>query len=153
MIFIANKEDLYKYLHQDKQSDAIIQVILRSYTGLFADYAYINEALIATRANVSQQEVYDTLIGLSKYHIVKYIPHKKTPLIIYTQTREDLKSVVIQLSAFEERKQRFETRIQRVLDYIREDSRCRSRMWLESFGEAGSADCGWCDDCLARKST
>jgi ATP-dependent DNA helicase RecQ (EC 3.6.1.-) len=95
LLFKANKEDLYKYLHQDKQSDAIIQVILRSYTGLFADYAYINEALIATRANVSQQEVYDTLIGLSKYHIVKYIPHKKTPLIIYTQTREDLKYVVI----------------------------------------------------------
>lgn len=153
LIFIANKEDLYKYLHQDKQSDAIIQVILRSYTGLFADYAYINEALIATRANVSQQEVYDTLIGLSKYHIVKYIPHKKTPLIIYTQTREDLKYVVIPQSAFEERKQRFETRIQRVLDYIKEDRRCRSRMLLEYFGEDGSADCGCCDVCLARNSS
>jgi len=153
LLFTSSKEDLYKALHQDKKTDDIIQAILRSYTGLFADFSYINEALIATRANVTQQEVYDTLIGLSHYRIVKYIPHKKTPLVVFTQTREDLKYVVIPQSAYEERKQRFEGRIQRVLEYIKEDKRCRSRMLLDYFGEKESTDCGCCDVCLAKNSS
>ena len=153
LLFTSSKEDLYKTLHQDKKTDDIIQAILRSYTGLFADFSYINEALIATRANVTQQEVYDTLIGLSHYRIVKYIPHKKTPLVVFTQTREDLKYVVIPQSAYEERKQRFEGRIQRVLEYIKEDKRCRSRMLLDYFGEKESTDCGCCDVCLAKNSS
>lgn len=153
LLFTSSKEDLYKTLHQDKKTDDIIQAILRSYTGLFADFSYINEALIATRANVTQQEVYDTLIGLSHYRIVKYIPHKKTPLVVFTQTREDLKYVVIPQSAYEERKQRFEGRIQRVLEYIKENKRCRSRMLLDYFGEKESTDCGCCDVCLAKNSS
>jgi len=153
LLFTSSKEDLYKALHQDKKTDDIIQAILRSYTGLFADFSYINEALIATRANVTQQEVYDTLIGLSHYRIVKYIPHKKTPLVVFTQTREDLKYVVIPQSAYEERKQRFEGRIQRVLEYIKENKRCRSRMLLDYFGEKESTDCGCCDVCLAKNSS
>ncbi len=153
LLFTSSKEDLYKTLHQDKKTDDIIQAILRSYTGLFADFSYINEALIATRASVTQQEVYDTLIGLSHYRIVKYIPHKKTPLVVFTQTREDLKYVVIPQSAYQERKQRFEGRIQRVLEYIKEDKRCRSRMLLDYFGEKESTDCGCCDVCLAKNSS
>ena len=153
LLFTSSKEDLYKTLHQDKKTDDIIQAILRSYTGLFADFSYINEALIATRASVTQQEVYDTLIGLSHYRIVKYIPHKKTPLVVFTQTREDLKYVVIPQSAYEERKQRFEGRIQRVLEYIKENKRCRSRMLLDYFGEKESTDCGCCDVCLAKNSS
>ena len=153
LLFTSSKEDLYKTLHQDKKTDDIIQAILRSYTGLFADFSYINEVLIATRASVTQQEVYDTLIGLSHYRIVKYIPHKKTPLVVFTQTREDLKYVVIPQSAYEERKQRFEGRIQRVLEYIKEDKRCRSRMLLDYFGEKESTDCGCCDVCLAKNSS
>ena len=153
LLFTSSKEDLYKTLHQDKKTDDIIQAILRSYTGLFADFSYINEALIATRASVTQQEVYDTLIGLSHYRIVKYIPHKKTPLVVFTQTREDLKYVVIPQSAYEERKQRFEGRIQLVLEYIKEDKRCRSRMLLDYFGEKESTDCGCCDVCLAKNSS
>lgn len=82
LVFTATRDELYKYLHQDKKTDEVIQCILRSYTGLFSDYVYINEGLISTRTGLSQQEIYDVLIGLSKYRIVNYIPHKKTPLII-----------------------------------------------------------------------
>jgi len=153
LYFTAAREDLYKYLHQDKQTDEVIQTILRSYTGLFSDYVYIDEKLIATRAGVTPQQVYDILIGLSKYRIVNYIPHKKTPLIIYTQTREEQKYLTIPKRAYEERKTRFENRITRVLEYINEDRHCRSRMLLAYFGETDSHDCGYCDVCLTRNDS
>lgn len=153
LVFTATRDELYKYLHQDKRTDEVIQIILRSYTGLFADYVYINEALIATRANTSQQEVYDILIGLSKYRIVHYIPHKKTPLIVYTRTREEQKYLAIPRSAYEERKDRFESRIAKVLEYMNEKQLCRSRMLLAYFGEKDAKDCGGCDTCLAKNDS
>ena len=128
LVFTATRDELYKYLHQDKKTDEVIQTILRSYTGLFSDYVYINEGLISTRTGLSQQEIYEVLVGLSKYRIVNYIPHKKTPLIIYTRTREEIKYLSIPRSAYEERKERFESRINRVMEYINENRICRSRI-------------------------
>lgn len=153
LVFSATRDELYKYLHQDKKTDEVIQCILRSYTGLFSDYVYINEGLISTRTGLSQQEIYDVLIGLSKYRIVNYIPHKKTPLIIYTRTREELKYLSIPRSAYEERKERFESRMNRVIEYINEEQVCRSRMLISYFGEKGTSDCGCCDVCLAKNDS
>ena len=79
LLFLATREELYKYLKQDLLTDRVVKTILRSYTGLFSDYAYINESQIATRAECSRDEVYHLLVGLSKYKIVHYIPEKKTP--------------------------------------------------------------------------
>ncbi|MDL2256109.1 RecQ family ATP-dependent DNA helicase [Parabacteroides sp. OttesenSCG-928-K15] len=151
--FTATREELYRYLRQDPVTDSVLHVILRTYTGLFADYVYINETTIATKAGVTQQQVYDLLINLSKYRIVSYIPQKKTPLIVYTQTREELKYLSIPRSAYEDRKKRFETRIQKVLEYMDNDTVCRSRMLLRYFGEKDSRDCGICDVCKARHHT
>ena len=81
-MFTATRDELYRYLSENKRTDEVIQTILRSYTGLFADYVYIDESVIATRARVTPHEVYETLVGLSRYRIVNYIPHKKPPLII-----------------------------------------------------------------------
>ncbi|WP_293712084.1 ATP-dependent DNA helicase RecQ [uncultured Parabacteroides sp.] len=153
LVFTATRDELYKYLHQDRKTDEVIQCILRSYTGLFSDYVYINEGLISTRTGLSQQEIYDVLIGLSKYRIVNYIPHKKTPLIIYTRTREEIKYLSIPRSAYEERKERFENRMNRVIDYIEENRICRSRMLITYFGEKDTSDCGCCDVCLAKNDS
>ncbi len=153
LMFNATRDELYRYRNQDKKTDEVIQVILRSYTGLFADYVYINEGVIATRAGISQQELYDILVGLSKFRIVNYIPQKKTPLVIYRRTREETKYVVIPRSAYEERKERFEKRITCVLDYINEERLCRSRMLVTYFGEKDAEDCGCCDTCLAKNDS
>ena len=153
LVFTATRDELYKYLHQDKKTDEVIQTILRSYTGLFSDYVYINEGLISTRTGLSQQEIYEVLVRLSKYQIVNYIPHKKTPLIIYTRTREEIKYLSIPRSAYEERKKRFESRINRVMEYINENRICRSRMLISYFGEKGTSDCGCCDVCLAKNDS
>ena len=153
LMFVATREELYSYLQQEGKTDEIVQCILRSYTGLFADYVYIDEGVIATRTGFNRQEVYDTLVGLSKYRIVNYIPQKKTPLVIYTQTREEPRHLFIPRSVYEERKKRTETRISKVIDYINEDRICRSRMLTYYFGEKDSRECGCCDVCLAKNDS
>ncbi|GHU54918.1 ATP-dependent DNA helicase RecQ [Bacteroidia bacterium] len=153
LLFTVTRDDLYKYLHQDRRTDEVVQTILRSYTGLFADYVFINESEIGSRTGFSSHEVYETLSALSKRHIVSYIPRKKTPLIIYTRTREELKYLEIPRSAYEERKERFENRIEKVLEYMNEEHVCRSKMLLSYFGEKQAKDCGCCDVCLTKNKS
>lgn len=153
LIFTVNRDELYKYLHQDKETDDVIQILLRTYTGLFTDYAYIDESSIAPQAGITQDALYHILVNLSKGGIIHYVPKKKTPFIIYTQRREDQSRLAIPRSAYEERKERFENRINKVLEYINEEHKCRSRMLLEYFGEKKARDCGHCDVCLQKSDS
>lgn len=153
LMFTTNRDDLYQYLRDNRRIDTIVQSILRSYTGLFADYVFIDESLIATRSGATAQEVYETLVALSKYRIINYIPHKRTPLIIFTQTREEKRYISIPRSAYEDRRDKLEKRINKVLEYIQEERVCRSKMLLSYFGEESSGSCGCCDVCLAKHAS
>lgn len=153
LLFIASREELYNTLHQDSMTDSIVMTILRSYTGLFSDYAYIDERLIAKRAGCKPEDVYRLLVSLSKYHVVKYIPEKHTPMIVYKQAREELRYLSIPRSAYEERKERTETRIAKVIEYIQSETVCRTRLLLRYFGEELEKDCGTCDICLSKHET
>lgn len=148
--FISTREDLYKQLQQDPLTDTVIKSMLRSYTGLFSDLVYVNERQIASRAGCSLDQVRQMLKALSKYKIIKYIPEKHTPMIVYRQPREERQYISIPRSAYEERKERKEMRINKVLEYIQSTSICRTRILLRYFGEEIDEDCGTCDICLSR---
>ncbi|MDR3262325.1 MAG: RecQ family ATP-dependent DNA helicase [Tannerella sp.] len=150
MIFLVNREDLYHVLRQERLMDEIIQIILRSYTGIFAEYVFIDESLIALRAKTTQQEVYERLTNLSKFRVINYIPRKNVPQITFTRSREESKYVVIPRYAYEDRKDRDQKRIDKVLEYINEEHYCRTRMLLRYFGEKNTQDCKTCDICLGK---
>jgi ATP-dependent DNA helicase RecQ len=149
LLFRVNRDELYK-MDLDKLSDDIIQVILRSYTGLFADYVFIDESLIAARVHSTKEAVYNSLITLSRTHIIHYIPRRKLPQIIFTQNREETRHVAIPRSVYEDRRKRTENRIVRVIEYITEHRSCRTRMLLRYFGEKTDSDCRICDVCLGK---
>ena len=150
LLFLVSRDELYK-LHEDKLTDDIIQVILRTYTGLFADYTFIDESLISTRAQTTQETVYHTLIALSKTHVISYIPRKKDPQIVFTRKREETRFVKIPRNSFEERRERSLRRISKVIEYITTPNICRTRMLLRYFGEKSEKDCRTCDVCLQKK--
>ena len=128
--------------------DRLIQAALRSYTGLFTDYAFISEETLAIRTGLTQRQVYEMLKELSRRRIVSYIPRKKTPYIIYTRERVESNRLNIPPAVYEERKARYEQRIKAMLEYVTNDTACRSRMLLHYFGEQNEHDCGQCDTCL-----
>ena len=152
LLFLSNRDELYK-MDFDKLSDDIIQVILRSYTGLFADYVFIDESLIATRVHSTREAVYNSLIMLSKTHIINYIPRKKLPQIIFTRNREEKRHVTIPRNTFEDRRKRTENRVGKVIEYITESRFCRTRMLLRYFGEKSDKDCSICDVCLSKNQS
>ena len=135
------------------EAETLIQTILRSYTGVFTDYAYISEDTLAIRTGLTRQQIYNILVTLTKRRIVDYIPHKKTPYIIYTRERLELRYLHIPASVYEERKARYEARIKAMEEYVTSESVCRSRMLLRYFGEKNEHNCKQCDVCLNRHET
>ena len=150
ILFTIHRDELYKLRETDPETEKLINVILRSYTGLFTDYAYINEDSLAIRSGLTRQRIYEILLMLSRRHILHYIPRKKTPYIIYTRERQEAGRLAITRDIYEERKESYITRIKAMTEYATAEDKCRSRMLLRYFGEKNEHNCGLCDVCLSK---
>ena len=150
ILFTIHRDELYKLRETDPETEKLINVILRSYTGLFTDYAYINEDSLAIRSGLTRQRIYEILLMLTRRHLLHYIPRKKTPYIIYTRERQEAGRLAITRDIYEERKESYITRIKAMTEYATAEDKCRSRMLLRYFGEKNEHNCGLCDVCLSK---
>lgn len=153
IIFVVRRDELYRLNEMGAEADKLIQTILRTYTGVFTDYAYINEETLSIRAGIQRQQVYDILKMLSKRRIIDYIPHKKTPFIIYKRERVELRHLRITKTVYEEKKERYKKRIEAITEYVTAENKCRSRMLLRYFGEKNDHNCNQCDVCIGNKTS
>ena len=152
ILFTIRRDELYRLREMGEDMDKLIQAILRSYTGVFTDYTYINEDSLAVRTGLTRRQIYEQLVHLAKLRIVSYIPHKKTPYIIYTRERVEAQRINLSPEIYEERKARYEARINSILEYVTNDTVCRSRMLLDYFGEKNEHNCGQCDTCISLRN-
>lgn len=148
IMFTITKEELYRIREQSEDTEKLLRILLRTYTGLFTDYAYFSEDNLSTRSGLSKQQIYETMLSLSRQHILHYIPAKKTPYIIYTRERQETERVYLSKEVYEDRKESYVQRINAMIEYAESENRCRSRMLLRYFGEKNEHNCGQCDVCL-----
>ena len=146
--FLVGRDDLYRLEQVTPEEDKVIVCLLRNYGGLFADYGYIDESVVAQQAGITQPQCYDILKSLSQRHLISFIPRKQVPYIRYRQRREDAEHIVLPANIYEDRKEQYTQRILAMLKYAKTTDCCRSRMLLEYFGEKSTKDCGQCDICL-----
>ena len=148
VMILARKDQLYDLDTTTPGADQVLQAILRLYTGLFADYVFINEDVISYRTGLDQETIYKSLLELTRMHILHYVPRKRTPYIIYTTSREEPKYVLIPKAIYEDLRQRMTDRIEAIINYAYSDTGCRERMLLGYFGERRADACGQCDLCI-----
>ena len=145
--FTVERDELYRLSGNTPDEDRLIVTMLRNYPGMFTDYAYIDEALLANLSKTDRQQVHQILVQLSRKHIIRYIPPSQLPLLRYTQRREDSRNLLFPPEVYEIRRQQFSNRIEAVIAYLEDHSHCRSRLLLKYFGEKQQEDCGQCDVC------
>lgn len=153
VIIKATKEELYDMTSRPNSAeDVVLQCLLRTYTGLFADYTFINESVISRRTGLSQEDIYNALLTMTHKHILHYIPRKRTPYLTFTTARVEPKYIVIPRTAYEDLQEKMQQRIDAISNYAYSESGCREQMLLNYFGEESSYACGHCDLCIdARK--
>ena len=151
VMILAEKEALYNIPTTVPQADTVLQALLRSYSGLFADYVYINEAVIAYRYGLTEETIYSALLELTRLHILHYVPRKRTPYVVYTTSREEARDVLIPIAVYEDLKKRMIQRIDAVVNYAFGNVDCRENTMLRYFGENKTDACGHCDVCIDRR--
>ena len=150
IMFIASKQELYKFQVAHADLDGFIKVVLRNFTGVFSQYVRIDEVYLARLAGIPVEKTFENLKSLSRHKIISYIPKKRTPLVIFIEERLDDKNLRIDPSSYRLLKSRFEDRAKAMLSYANNQTKCRSQILCEYFGQKDSYRCGKCDVCTSR---
>ena len=147
--FTVGRDDLYKFQVANEAYDGFIKLLLRSYTGMFTDFVAINEEVLSRKAAIPGDTIYKMLVRLSGQNIIRYIPGKKTPLVIFTEERLERKALFISPENYLYVKEKYQARLGKMIEYAESANKCRSVMLLEYFGEEAGR-CGTCDVCRER---
>ncbi|PIF06270.1 MAG: recombinase RecQ [Draconibacterium sp.] len=145
--FMVSRDDLYRFQVENTDFDDFIKLILRSYTGLFSGYVNIDEDLLASRAGIDRDIIYQYLKLLRRHKIIDYVPQNSSPFIYFTKERLPIARLKISKENYDVRKTDMRRRIDAVIHYVTSTIRCRSQMLLDYFGEKDAPPCGTCDVC------
>ena len=148
--FLMNRDELYRFQLSNRKYDKLIKIILRSYSGVFSDFAKISETDIAARASTTKEAIKNCLQNMNQMKVITYIPQKKLPQIIFTKERLNIEDLFISKKNYTERKNNALKKINSIINYATSTNKCRSQLLLSYFGETESKRCGKCDVCIER---
>ncbi len=145
---IIHHKDLYKFQVEYPQYDAFIKLLLRTYGGLFGNYAQINEKELSRLSALPEEAVLKLLNKLDKTGVISYIPRSSKPQIIFTEEALHPGNITISRLHYTNLKENAIRRMEWVIAYAVEKNRCRSEFLLSYFGEKETVRCGICDVCI-----
>ncbi len=146
----ASREDLYRFQVEYAEFDAMIKYLLRNYPGILSDFVKIKEEQISHKMGIDVTQVEQTLKNLEKYNFLTYIQRNGKPQIQYLTERQDTRHFALSDEVYKDRKDDATRRVQAVIDFVNNDSECRSVQLLRYFGEKIKTRCGRCDVCSIR---
>ena len=150
--FTVTKDYLYQFEKDNPQLEPVLKTLLRAYEGIFDHPAFISELVIAQLLKKNVEEVKRQLIELDSTGIIEYIARKDKPQLLLLRSRVKTEELTINMTGYNQRKQRFQQRIKEMIRYINEELKCRSRIIGSYFGDDALSSCGICDNCLRQKA-
>lgn len=150
VMMTCTREELYHVDRLSADADLVLTRILRLYSGLFAEYVYIDERVISRESGIDERRVYESLLELGRRKVLSYVPRSRSPYIYFPTAREDKRYVMIGKDIYEDRKKVISERTEAMIDYGFGKGKCRAKILLEYFGEQDGKDCGRCDICRGR---
>ena len=153
ILFIVTSKQVLNYQQKNKNFSSFIKSLLRSYGGIFEQETQIDEFLLAKKAGITSFKTVEYLTFLERDGILKYNKINTDSNITFLVPREDdktINSVSKNMQLF--LKQKKDKAIQ-LIEFIKNDTVCRSIQILHYFEEKKSKKCGICDVCLKDKKS
>ncbi|PKP02486.1 MAG: RecQ family ATP-dependent DNA helicase [Bacteroidetes bacterium HGW-Bacteroidetes-6] len=151
--FLVDKAELYRFQLENPSLSSFVELILRSFSGLFTDFVRIDEFALARRMNADKSIVIKGLRQLDKLGLLAYTPASTSPKLTFLSDRIHHRSVIFSPEHYFNRKKEAIERFESVKSYFTSSSKCRSQILLEYFGETNPRRCGMCDVCEKRNET
>ena len=143
-MFTADYTEVYDFKIRYAQYEPILDILLRSYGGVFESYVSFNEGQIAKRLHKESEVIVKMLYMLQKQGLIDYNPQTVDPLITLLEPRVMYPSV--NMDQLNELKNRRLNSLGKLKDYATKEQ-CRSAFWIQYFTQKSSEDCGSCDVC------
>ncbi|WP_298953179.1 ATP-dependent DNA helicase RecQ [uncultured Nonlabens sp.] len=132
--------------------NAIIQSILRTYGSSTNQVLQINAALIATRSNTTENEVFETLQLLHDQELIEATITNTDLQITYLIPRDDERVINSFSKELERQNELRLDKLKALVRLITNTDTCINSMLLTYFGEQPTSNCGACSNCLRDKS-
>lgn len=147
-MFIASYENVYEFKIKYPASVAVIDILLRSYPGLFEGYTVISETLLAKRAKLEVKQLVALLESLKKAGLADYIAPGDKPTVTLTEPRHPMPE--FDLESIYRLKQKKTALAKQMVAYM-EEKECRASYWIRYYTADTPQPCGMCDLCTQRK--
>ena len=144
---MVDRNDMYDLELEEPAMTRLLELLMRKYTGVFSFSVPIDEDYVASCIDVTVPQLRQLLYRLSLEHVIRYIPNDHATVLFLHHERLRPKNVNLDPERYEFLKESSHSRMQKMIDYVSEDSVCRSSYLLEYFGQEDSAPCGTCDVC------
>ncbi len=129
-----------------KRMQEFVKLLLRTYEGLFMDFAVIDEFHLAKKFQVDKTKILAALQWLQKKDIAIYRPTYEGHTISFNEYRYRKKDLPIDEKAYANRKKRMTSSIDAILAYIKND-KCRQQQ-IASYFSFDEEPCQVCDHCI-----
>jgi ATP-dependent DNA helicase RecQ len=150
--FITSNAALFQYLETHLELNTLVKVVLRTYGSIFDYETKVNLNLIIQKANLTEKQVIEYLQRLEKDEIISLQMANTDSEITFLKPREDDITINPIAKIIELQHQLKHEQIEAVLNYIQNDSVCRSQQLLSYFGEKSTIKCGICSVCISKNS-
>lgn len=149
--FIISSAALFNYLETHQDFNIIVKSILRMYGGIFDHVTKIDLMKISKKASVTESKLIYILQQLEGDEIITLNLAKTDAQVTFIEPREDDKTINRMASTIEQQNKLKQNQVSAILDYIENDTVCKSIQLLTYFGEKDIKPCGICSVCINSK--
>ncbi|SDR89824.1 RecQ family ATP-dependent DNA helicase [Winogradskyella sediminis] len=150
--FITSNAVLFKYLETHLDLNVLVKVLLRTYGGIFDYDTKVNLSLVVDKVKLPEKQVIAQLQRLEKDEVISLQMANTDSEITFLKPREDDITINPIAKTIKQQHTLKHQQIEAVLQYVRNDTVCKSQQLLHYFGETAEVSCGICSVCMAKAS-
>ena len=146
-------DTLYQYQVAEPMLDLLTKALLRAYEGLWSSRISIQEKRLAKYLQWTDAQVVKQLKRLHTLGLIEYHKPQSASQVTLLRERVPENNFTIDQRAYAFRKERAISRMNSMIDYLKEEVYCRELFIRTYFDEKSTEPCGKCDRCVERKGS